>query len=160
MLAQVTADAIRAAIPEEISAARKADTARSLFGDRERDALAESFALEEVEGIQPETLAAVKTELANMAIDAGATRADVDVLRVALAESHAPMTDEQRTASRDACVSAYNETYGEQAYKTLEITLAWIQQDPRRHALFAQVGDDPQAALLAARLALAAQRRR
>lgn|GEM_PF-2443685 len=160
-LAKISVGDVLAAIPSAIAEARKADTSRRLFGDQERDALAESFTLEDVAGMQPETRAAVRTELANMAADAGASRADVDVLRSALADAQAnPMTSEQRIASRDAAISAFNEAYGDQAYKTLEITRAWIQQDPRRHAIFAQVGDSPAAALLASRLALAAQRRR
>lgn len=156
-LARITAADVHAAIPADIVAARQADTGRRLFGDQERDALAESFALEGTSGMHPEAVAAVRVELANMTLDAGATRADVEVLRDALAA--APLTDEQRIASRDACISAFNDAYGDQAYKTLEITRAWLQQDPRRHAIFAQVGDNPQAALLAARLALAARRR-
>lgn len=160
-LANFTPADITKAIPVETLEARKADTGRTLYGDLARDAIAESFAFEDVPGMQPETLAAVKTELANMAIDAGANQADVDVLRTAIAEANAnPLTDVQRIASRDACIEAFNSTYGENATRTLEITRTWIQQDPRRHAFFAQVGDDPRAALLAARLALASKFRR
>lgn len=159
----LTPDAVRAAIPESIAQARAADSSRRLYGDQERDAIAASIPLDDMQGqgMTGDTAAAIRTELANMAMDAGATRADVDVLRSALADAHTtPLTDEGRMAARNACVAAFNSTFGQEAFKTLEITRTWIQQDPRRNAMFAQVGDNPQVALLAARLALAAQRRR
>lgn len=159
-LARLTPDAVRAAIPAAIVEARAADTARHLFGDQERDALASSLALDDVPGMQPETVAAVRKELANMALDAGATHADLDVLSAALAEAQAgPLTNEQRIASRDQCITAYNEAYGQEATRTLQITRAWLASDPRRAAIFeAAGGDNPKVAMLAARLALAAQR--
>ncbi len=159
----LTPDAVRAAIPESIAQARAADSSRRLYSDQERDAIAASIPLDDMQGqsMTGETAAAIRTELANMAMDAGATRADVDVLRSALADAHTtPLTDETRMAARNECVAAFNSTFGQEAFKTLEITRAWIQRDPRRNAMFAQVGDNPQVALLAARLALAAQRRR
>lgn len=159
----LTPDAVRAAIPENIAQARVADSSRRLYGDQERDAIAASIPLDDMQGqgMTGETAAAIRTELANMALDAGATRADVDVLRSALADARTtPLTDETRMAARNECVAAFNSAFGQEAFKTLEITRAWIQQDPRRNAMFAQVGDNPQVALLAARLALAAQRRR
>lgn len=157
----LTPDDVRKTIPPEIAEARKADTGRTLYADQERDTIAESIVMDGMENMQPETVAAWRTEYANMAIDAGATQADVSVLHSALvAARSSPLTDEARAAARAECVTAFNRTYGQEAYKTLEITRAWIQQDLRRNVLFSQVGDDPQIALLAARLALAAQRRR
>lgn len=160
-LGKLTPDDIRNAIPDAIVEARQADASRRLYADKERDALAESIPMDGMQGVPPETVAAIRTELANMVLDAGATHAEVNVFSRALADAKAsPLTEETRIAARDQCIAAYNEAFGQEAYRTLTITRAWIQQDPRRHAIFAQVGDNPQIALLAARLALAAQRRR
>ncbi len=156
----ITPDDIRKAIPEAIANTRKADVERTLFADAERDALAESIPMRDTEGLAPETVAAARLELANIAIDCGASQSDVAMISNALIAARAnPMTNEQRAAARNGCITAFNETYGQEAYKTAEITRRWIQQDPRLNSIFSNVGDNKEVALIAARLALAAQRR-
>jgi hypothetical protein len=157
----ITLDDLAKSIPDAIAEARKADTGRTLYGDQERDAIAETIPMDGMEGATPETIAAARTELANMAIDAGASADDVAALRAALVDARInPLTDEQRMESRGRCVAAFNEAFGMDAARTLDITRKWLNGDARRAATFGQVGDNPVVALMAARLALAAQRRR
>ena len=139
---------------------RAADKGRALFADRSQ--FADIIAPETIApGAPVEVAHAMAAEVVDMALDAGCTADDLSVIQTALQDLRTtPLTDATRIESREACVQAFNEEFGEQAHSVWVQTRAWVAADPRRAAILAQVGDSPEVAVRAARMALAAQRRR
>jgi hypothetical protein len=152
VIAQKAIDGIRDAIPDAIKEDR-ARRGRDFF-DAVPEALQREIDPAEFADLPPPMAKAVAREFQEMALDAGATADDVGAIRAALADvTIKPPTDEQRVASREACIVAFNEAFGMEAAKVLATTRAWVAADPRRARILESVGDVPAVAVRIAQLA-------
>lgn len=152
-----TAEALAAAIPAEVKAARDADTTRRLYSNMSD--LAKVLGPEHFPTLPPDAAKALAGELHQVARDLGASATDIAMLRGELQRaSQRPATPESRAADRDATIAAVNARYGADAASLVKQASAFVARDPRLSKLLARAGDSPQLTLRIIELARAARR--
>jgi len=144
---------VKAAIPKNIhqlreSSERKLFSPQTQFKDVIRDG-----AFAEVPGMAPEFAQAAVVELREMASDMQLLPDDVRMIGTALAHADTPLTDEQRVVNQDSCINAFNNEFGQGAKQAWLDARKFVAADPRRNAMVAKIGDNPQIAVRIAKLA-------
>lgn len=144
-------EAIEKAIPDTVKEQR-ADPARMLFNDAQtifKEAIpADAF---NVEGLDTDMQTALVEEVREMAADIGLEAQDIPDIAAALANP--PTTEAEIISSRESAVELLNREYGPKAAAALNLARAFMRADPRRAAMLAPAGDNPQVVLKICRLA-------